>query len=145
MQKVAQIVGHQSWKNLTGKYINNKCVEIRDCGDIHPYRNGPIFKGTETLFMNSCDKNFVYYWLNNQTFPNVKTIYLSSHPCEYPVMRRFPQSQIYLNDWYQRYKTRWADDLTNVNVMKGDEINGKLLEMSAEDLITSERKDLDCL
>ena len=104
--KIARILGWQSWNSLTGKIIKNQRVEINGCGDIHPYLNGPIFNGTRTLFLNRCDKNFVYYWLNERRFPNIKTIYLSSHPCEPVVLRRFTGAHIYLSNWFGSYKIR---------------------------------------
>ena len=47
-------------------------IMIEQCGDIHPFNSGPIFKGAEKILLLNCDKNFVFYWLNKRTFPNVK-------------------------------------------------------------------------
>ena len=136
MHRIARINGSLPWQNLTNKLVKNKCIEITNCGDIDRFRQGPVFHETETVFINHCNKNFVYYWLDKQTFPNVKKIYLSSHPCEYPVLRRFPESQIYLAHWFKNYRTRWADDLSNVIVIRGSQIEALLTQMSDEELVT---------
>ena len=137
MNRIAKISGSQSWRNLTGKIVKNRCVEILNCGDIHPYAKGPVFKGTLTVIINSCNKNFVYYWLHQRTFPDVINIYLLSHPCEPTVLRRFPNSNIYLSHDYQQYKTRWANDLNQVNILYENEIQ-LLNAIDNEELITIE-------
>ena len=95
-----------NWKDLKGKVINNKNIILSRYGDIHPFSNGPVFN-CENLIMEGCDKNFVYYWMNQQTFPNAKNVYLNSHPCDYDVLgRQF--KNIYLHESYSRYKERWG-------------------------------------
>lgn len=101
------------WESLKGKTVMNNTVEISGMGDIHPFKNGPIFD-SETVYLTSCDKNFIYYWMNTRNFPKVKTLYLFSHPCEPDVMHRFPDTQIYLGESYLTYKKRWVNDLDNV-------------------------------
>ena len=86
---------------------------LKNYNDIHPFNDGPKF-AADTSHFAECDKNFVYYWLNKNTFPNVKSVYLLSHPCDMRVLHR-NFNVIYLRDiFYQRYKTRWAKPLDNI-------------------------------
>ena len=69
------------WLTIEGKVLTERIVEINQCGNIHPYNNGPVFSVTTKVFLMNCDKNFIYYWLKTKTFPTVEDIYLFSHPC----------------------------------------------------------------
>jgi hypothetical protein len=67
------------------------------------YHEGmPTFPVVENLFLLDCDKNFVFFWLNCSTFPNVKKIYLSSHPCDPNVFNRFIAYKTYMKEKEQK-------------------------------------------
>lgn len=94
----------------------HKIVHLVGLGDIHP-RFDVKFPAAKEVWLDHCDKNFVYYWLYPSNFPQVERIYLNSHPCEYRVMHRFSSDvQIFLSSHYSSYKTRWADDLPHVTI-----------------------------
>lgn len=105
-----------TWNSLNMKLVKNKTVILQGFGDLHPYKDGPKFLA-EKLFVRRCDKNFVFYWINKQTFPNMKELYLLSHPCEPRVLRQNIPT-IYLADNFHRYKKRWAEDLDNEGEME---------------------------
>jgi hypothetical protein len=139
--EITRIVGNQAWKSFTGKYIMNKKIVIRKCVDIHPYKDGPVFNCAETIFMDECDKNFVYYWLNEKTFPAIEKVYLLSHPCDPQVFRRFSQSPktiIYLSDDFGQYKERWAKKQDNIIVLSHVTIKQYLQKHDVQAIITSE-------
>lgn len=115
MTTIRTIVGKQ-WFDFKGKEINDPIVIIEECGDFHPFKDGPVFKGTHIACFDWCDKNFIYYWMKPEVFPDLKTIYLNSHPCESKVFYRFKDATIYLDTRYQRYKDRWADHRESVIV-----------------------------
>jgi hypothetical protein len=119
------------WLSLKNRQIKNPCVEITN-GMCYSFPNGPIFEST-TLFLNCCDKNFVFYWLNQRTFPNLKSIYLASHPCDYEVLHRFPQSTIYLIKKFENYK-KYPEYLDNVIIVDISLISELLLQMKVEEL-----------
>lgn len=103
------------WNSLQGKIITNKNVILERYGDIHPFQNHPIFE-CETLFLNSCDKNFIAYWLHPNIFPNVKQIFLSSHPCDSDTpLKKF--NKVYLHEKYSGYKKRWWPSDDNVEII----------------------------
>lgn len=87
MKQALLINSSNVWQKLAGKSIYNKIVVLQQMGDIHPFNPTPIVN-CETLIVDGCDKNFVYYWVGNEfrgpkkTFPKVKEIFLNSHPCE---------------------------------------------------------------
>lgn len=104
-----------NWQDLADKKITNKTVILSSYGDIHPFKPIPVFL-CETLVLHLCDKNFLAYWLNKSVFPNVKTIYIGSHPCEYYVLTR-DLGNIHLHEKYERYKSRWWSNLDNVKLI----------------------------
>jgi hypothetical protein len=72
---------------LNGKTIKHKVVVLEGIGDIYPLAFKHDFQA-EVVFVNNCDKNFVYYYANKGSFPNMKTLYLMSHPCEPYTLRQ---------------------------------------------------------
>jgi hypothetical protein len=113
--------GRSFWESLKGKTITNNIVILNRYGDIHPYSDGPKFLANK-LYVRACDKNFVYYWINRYTFPNVKDLYLLSHPCEPTVLHRAFE-RIYLSEGdYNHYKERWASEKDNITSVKMDDI-----------------------
>jgi hypothetical protein len=69
---------------------SNEVLVFKQFGDIHPIPNYPAFNGHEKVWFTNCDKNFIYYWLDQRRFPDVKEINLFSHPCSYHIHNRFP-------------------------------------------------------
>jgi hypothetical protein len=120
--------GWQVWKDLSGKVLHNKTIVLQDLGDIHTFTPGVVCK-CDTLIVDRCDKNLVYYWLTNpfrelkSTFPDLKTIYLGSHPCEPTTLQRLHLSSTtttYLReDWYSIYNRRWLGNDFISNPGKG--------------------------
>lgn len=86
-------------------------VMLQDGCNTHIYDK---FPDVETLILNNCEKNFVYFNLNSTNFPNLKTIISNSHPCDWDVMHRLQTHddyKVYLIDkYYERYYERWWDN-----------------------------------
>ena len=104
------------WEELKNKTIKNESVMLSRFGDIHPFSHGPIFH-CETLILNICDKNFLCYWFNKRTFPNLKTTYIASHPCDFYVLDRSDMGLIFLTEDYKHYKHRWWPNNDNVQLI----------------------------
>lgn len=140
MNKIGRIIGSESWLKLKSGYVHNKIIDIKKCGDIHAQVR-PCFIGTQTVFLSDCNKNFVFYWLDRITFPNIKTIYLSNHPCEYTVLHRFKRSNcnFYLNDRFKFHKPEWDADLRHIILISDDKIRSLLNELSEEPLLITNR------
>lgn len=85
-------------------YHNNmyKNILFDSIGDIHPVL-GIQFKNCENVYFNNCDKNFIFYYMTPSVFPNIKKIYLGSHPCDYDTQFRFNKGIISVIDFYKRY------------------------------------------
>lgn len=106
--------------NAPSRASSTKATVVFDaCGDIHPRKSYVVsFPDAKVVFMNRCDKNFVYYWLRPRVFPNVERIYLFSHPCMPNYLRAFPETtEIYFSKWYEEYKTRWYPSSANIHIM----------------------------
>lgn len=117
----------------------NKVVCLRGGVNSHlPAR----FPNCETLFIDDCDKNYVYYNLDTIHFPKVKTIYLNSHPCEYSVLHRHflvnGKVDIFLTErWYHTYKDRWFSENGYIKPIKYEEMVEKMKAYPAsEELFT---------
>lgn len=68
-----------SWILLNNIMIYNENLMIYDTS-ISPkfmFTNHPIFN-CEILILDNCDEDFIYYHLNNTTFPILKTLYLKT-------------------------------------------------------------------
>lgn len=123
--------GRNEWYLLTNKTINRNIVILKQMGDIHPTQHKPKFN-CETLILDQCNKNFVYYWLDSGIFPDVQNIFLLSHPCEpnifsrwYNVQKYYPNKivpNIFLAHYYERYKNRWANEMENVIIINDNDI-----------------------
>jgi hypothetical protein len=128
MKRVLRLYGNKiigktptDWHALAGKRILNGNVYLGGFGDIQPFPNSPVFTA-EKVVMDLCDKNFVYYWFNKETFPNIKNIYLASHPCEPSVLRNNEDINIFLLDRFSKYAGRWAPD-RYIRVITRDELD----------------------
>jgi len=129
--------GSEIWSDLNGKIVKNPTVILQGFGDIHPYRsNEPRFLANK-IFIHNCDKNFVYYWVSKDIFPNIKELYLLSHPCE-PCVLRQEIPYIYLANWFSRYKNRWADDRDNVILKDSAEMLDEMNSYKEEELVTED-------
>lgn len=108
------IRGFTGWKSFISTKVLTRYLVIENMGDIHFFSGVEV--NSEEIILSNCDKNFIAYWLTRNTFPNAKTIYLDSHPCEpYVLQRNF---NIYLSDRYSEYRDRWVlPNNTNVNII----------------------------
>lgn len=126
-----KITGRKEWLSVEDKSITAKLVVLDKMGDIHPLEVKPTFD-CENLIVDSCDKNFVYYWIDSNIFINVKNIFLLAHPCEpqffsrwYTIQKYYPTRtipNIFLAYPYERYKNRWANNMENVNILNEDDV-----------------------
>ncbi len=82
-----------------------RLFRIRDCHDrISRHKDCSIvFDKCKTLFVSTVDKNSFYYYIDQYRFPNVETIYLCSHPCDYSTYHRFDKSKWHIVDYYRKY------------------------------------------
>ena len=101
------------WESLTGKTISSNYVILSKYGDIHPFHNGPIFL-CETLMLNRCDKNFLRYWFKSKTFPNVKTVYIGSHPGDWYVLNDKDMDIFLTEGYFNWYYDRWWSEKHNI-------------------------------
>lgn len=131
MARITKILDNE-FRKLAGDVPSLSKLMFTQCMDIHPsFPDPPVFNDAKYVYMDKCNKNFVYYWLDKETFPNVKKIYLDSHPCEPCVFKRFSVGEHYnpsgetplvLSENYKEYKTRWANDFDNVTINSPDEM-----------------------
>ncbi len=95
-------------------------------GDISPFSPIPIIK-SENIFMDRCDKNFVFYWLLQQekVFPDIKFLYLNSHPCEPAILKRLNEAKFktFLTEPNINFCNRWLWDeqLKSISHISEDE------------------------
>jgi hypothetical protein len=118
------------WYDLYNKVVEQPTVILSQFGDLHypSYPNRPPVFMCNKVYLISCDKNFVYRYMNKFCFPHANEIYLLSHPCEPEVLRR-EFYKIYLDQYFGRYKDRWASDLDNVIIVQREKILEEIKEM----------------
>lgn len=104
-----------NFQNLKYQTIKNQTVILSNYGDIHYFRHAPKFLCT-TLILNRCDKNFVATWFSRQTFPNVTTTFIGSHPYDSYILRQ-DVGILYLHEDYCRYKDMWASNIDRVQLI----------------------------
>lgn len=107
MRPTLLINTHEAWTKL--KTVSPATCILSQLGDIHPHNDGPIIKA-HTVVLDQCDKNFVYYWLDERTFPCMKELILNSHPCDPGVVRwmvKRPHIRISVHENWYRYINRW--------------------------------------
>jgi hypothetical protein len=118
------------WGLLKGRVIRNRNVILEKYGDIPPFANGPIFK-CETLIMDGCDENFVAYWLNKKTFPNVKCIYMGSPWDGHALLTC---QEVYFHEYYKNYKERLRHG-SNIKLISDSEYKQFLANYQNDNLI----------
>jgi hypothetical protein len=128
-----------NWHDLQNKRIYNTNIILTRYGDIHPFYDGPVFT-CKNLFLDHCDKNFIYYWLNRRTFPNVQNVYLGSHPCKPNVLRR-DFAQIHLHEAYRNYKKKWAHENNNIQIITEEKYDEMIQYYENEELKFNESCD----
>jgi hypothetical protein len=101
---ILRITNTTDFVNLKDTRPSALLVRFSNIGDVHPFGN-LCFPNAETIVIVDCNKNFTYYWLTPKIFPNVKEIYLMSHPCDYCVCSRFTNVSFYLASRYSCYAT----------------------------------------
>lgn len=119
---------------LKNNEVYNKTIIITDgCDTFLPKRDHLSAIKSTIVYFHQCEKNFVYYCLNECNFPNAKIIYLNSHPCEANVLWRFKNSIIYLHEYHIGYKNRWAssnDKIISISSKEYNEALSKTLSQS---------------
>lgn len=77
---------------------------------------GDIFPEAKILFLNYCEKNFIYNNMSRKIFPKVEKVFSNSHPCSHGVMHRFANNPAYVGyltpEFYQHFlhKRWWEKD-----------------------------------
>lgn len=114
-----EILSGNAWWNLRGQTLDHDVVVMRGIPGLLPDRDVPVFPKAHTIRIEKCDKNFVFYWCNERTFPNVVDVHLDSHPCEPCVLYRWPNNgatTIWLSSCRADYKRRWAKEREQVKI-----------------------------
>ncbi|AIT54996.1 hypothetical protein MEL_383 [Melbournevirus] len=86
---------------------------------IHVNQKFPICK---RLFAQKCEKNFFYHQVSIRNFPNVRELWIGSHPCEGKVFYEgFPK--IFITEEYAHYAKRWAPKDCDYTVVTQEEFD----------------------
>jgi hypothetical protein len=111
-------------KRIVGGKFPQKLVKISNCRDIRPNSSVvTMLPCVKNLFIEGCDKNFQFYWLNRKIWPNVKNIYFDSKLDLETDLFDSGKTKIYLNHHYFDpyeftrlgiYKNRKPEDIVNL-------------------------------
>lgn len=90
----------------------------------------PSVKCFRNVFLDNCDKNFVFHWFTPKMFGAFITAYIGSHPCDPRTLVRFPleatRSHIFLHENFRGYKARWFADVERIQVISAEHYDGLL-------------------
>ena len=117
------ITTHKQLESLLDKTIENEIVVIKGISDfVEPQsdtlitirRKFAVFK-CKYLILSGCGKNFLYFYVREQIFPNLKILLLlNTHPCDNYTLHRLhhhPLWTTYLSEFYfDCYKERWIPE-----------------------------------
>ena len=102
-----RVIGTSAWRGLQGVCIPKVVhVDFMNIFDMQCLSNSPVFPDVQSLSVRSCDKNWSYYHIDKRIFPQAQQVILFSHPCEFPVVYRFPRTFID-EGHYRQYLGRW--------------------------------------
>lgn len=109
MRPTLLIKTNEAWANL--KTVSPAICVLSQLSDISAER--PIVQAHTVVFDN-CDKNFVYYRLNDRTFPCMTTLILHSHPCDPKIVQWMAKQHhmrilVHENRYY--YINRWCPNV----------------------------------
>ena len=109
--------GKISWTSLSNRTVRNQVVILKNFGNdyIVPF---PMFT-CKKLFVDNCNRNFVYLNICKDIFPQVDTLYLNSDPGEPEVLyRKF--NKIFLTEKLYSHKEKWNLRSRNIHPMTSD-------------------------
>lgn len=135
IKRVARLIPQVNPFILNNKVVLNKNLHIAGFGDVKPAEGSLLL--AETVFVENCDKNFVFNWMNKHYFPQLRTLFLASHPCEPMVLNQ--DYNIYLLDRFRRYGERWGNPHHPIATITKDEFNSLLSNYQPEELRVVDR------
>ena len=99
---------------------------------------GDVFPYAHTVIFDKCDKNFVYYNLNKDTFPRIDSVILNSHPCEPCVLKTFNEKPYFVYQltphYYDLFERRWGfERVGNVQKIEDNEYKDLLKSLEYEE------------
>lgn len=116
--------GMNHLRNFEGKNILNQNIIIKDVSfSDHQMCKHPQFLNAENVIITNCDKNYVYYYVDDYIFPKIDNLYLLSHPCDPKFFWRFrgQNHKVFLANYYKNYQSRWAPEKENLCLYNVDE------------------------
>jgi hypothetical protein len=114
------LITSDDWERIieSGKVLEEvDNVHVVGCPDIFYFVRQTPFPNVLSVTFERCNKNFVFYHLQEGWFPKAKEIYLLSHPCEPSVLHRFPTATFHLGKDMEMYKNRWAPNRKNLFIV----------------------------
>ncbi|AEA07281.1 hypothetical protein LAU_0431 [Lausannevirus] len=104
---------------LKGKY-KHRVVSLSETFCMRP--DGVSFPHCKKLFVEKCEKNFFFFFVNRRNFPELEELWLNSHPCESNIFF-MDIPKIFLVDYYQRYERYGSSPKTVVSRATGKEFS----------------------
>lgn len=99
----ALILNTKTWAKITNRQFDDTHVVLKKCKDLKWCKNGPVFKGATHLYLIDCQVDFVFFWVDAITFPNVKHVYMASKRVSFHLRSAFPEATLYAEDTFNSY------------------------------------------
>lgn len=130
MAKILNLHGKVAkWSVLTNRIITNPTVSLSHYHGL-THRSKPVFT-CKKLFVRNCDETFIYFNLVKESFPNVRELWLDSHPTDSTVLNG-PFDKIYLLDKYRLHRFLWAAYNPDIELVDGKKFQSELDKFTCE-------------
>lgn len=114
-------------------------IDFVKCGN-YCHKSDFVAKNATTAFVRDCNKNYVFYNIDRRRMPNLKTLYLDSHPCEFSMVSHWYKNGIKVKYVYNH---RWLQEMSEMHPMEFTKISDK--EMTEKILEYEKQHEYLCI
>jgi len=86
------IRGNNEWSKID-EGNDSEVVYVTGCTGLIRCPKNIIFSNCSVVIFDKNEKNFNFYTLNKNNFPNVEVVYFNGHPCDHNFQTRFPNEK----------------------------------------------------
>ena len=138
------------WGNIMDSYIhknlyNTENLIIKNCHlNIDSFSNSyPLFN-VKNLFLYNCNKYFIQYYLNRQTFANVENIIFYCYP-QSPLILNLNFPNMFIHPKYEKIVDKWDYHPLRVNILAEDDLKyiDKYLNLYEDEIKDIKLRNID--
>lgn len=130
-------------KDMKGKKVKSETVIFENCDNMQPFNEAPTFPNAQRVVLQDCHKEFPFYWLRKDNFPDLQAILFDSSPGQPLVLHRFcsrhPGEQVpmFISDRFENYYIKWGwfmnKRMSNLVLVPDEEMKVVIENFKSED------------